>query len=354
MADAGGVSGANQAPHDDIIGTRAYPDCYLCGQPGELLYERVRDRLFDAPGDWNVKRCPAPECGLLWLDPMPREEEIAKAYRTYYTHADSAIENHLLRRIYRSAKLAYVLTHYRPNGSRPSAWDYVVASPIRILRSVREEIDIPIKYLAGNRGRMIDVGCGNGVIVETAREYGWAAEGIDVDAGAIANARGKGLNVHAGTLAEQKYPDSTFDLITMSHVIEHLHDPVGLLRECHRVLKADGLLMMLTPNTASSERAKFGVHWFALDPPRHLMLFNPRTLVAAARRGGFKQVRVASTLRLNTITEICSQRIRGGVNPHGQPGSGKIIWAKLRTVTLQARLWFSPLLGDELVLEARK
>jgi len=285
---------------------------------------------------------------------MPREEEIAKAYKTYYTHTDTPLENYFLRRIYRSAKLAYLRTHYSPNGSRSSAWDYVVALPIKMVRSVREEIDIPIKYLAGRRGRMIDVGCGNGGIVESAREYGWEAEGIDVDAGAIDNARGKGLNVHSGTLAAQAYPDATFDLITMSHVIEHLHDPVGILRESHRVLKPDGLLMILTPNTSSTERERFGVHWFALDPPRHLILFNPRNLAGAARRAGFKDVRVTSTLRLNTITETHSQRIRSGANPHGEPGAAKISWAKLVTIALQMRLWFSPLLGDELLLEARK
>jgi hypothetical protein len=63
------------------------PNCYLCGTGGEPLYEGLKDRLFNAPGEWNLKRCPNPECGLLWLDPMPLEEDIGMAYETYFTHA---------------------------------------------------------------------------------------------------------------------------------------------------------------------------------------------------------------------------------------------------------------------------
>src|SRR2546429_421611 len=70
----------------DQIRSRPCPDCYVCGGRGTLLYEDLNDRLFGAPGVWNVKRCPNPACGLLWLDPMPDEEDIGKAYAEYYTH----------------------------------------------------------------------------------------------------------------------------------------------------------------------------------------------------------------------------------------------------------------------------
>src|SRR5208283_2932444 len=62
------------------------PKCYLCGADGEPLYAGLRDRLFNAPGEWGLKRCPNSECGLVWLDPMPLEEDIGIAYESYFTH----------------------------------------------------------------------------------------------------------------------------------------------------------------------------------------------------------------------------------------------------------------------------
>jgi 2-polyprenyl-3-methyl-5-hydroxy-6-metoxy-1,4-benzoquinol methylase len=356
MASGSESSATSRATCNEIIGTYSCPDCYLCGSQGEALYSDLADRLFDAPGKWDLKRCPAPECGLLWLDPMPREDEIGKAYQTYYTHADvdAAVKTDAFRRLYRAAKLAYVHTYYGANGAEPSLWSYIAALPVWMVRSVHDGIDVPRKYLAARRGRMLDVGCGNGDLVEMARDYGWQAEGIDLDAKAIANARGKGLNVRLGMLAEQAYPDSTFDLITMSHVIEHLHDPVSILRESYRLIKGDGLLVVSTPNTASVGHRKFGPYWRGLEPPRHLRLFNPRTLAEVARRASFENRRVASTLSLNLSMEMISRRIREEGDLNAPFSTKEVQRARLISLALQIRLWFSPLAGDEILLEARK
>jgi hypothetical protein len=61
------------------------PDCYLCGTAGVVLYDGMRDRLFDAPGTWRLKRCP--QCELIWLDPRPIADDVHKLYGSYYTHA---------------------------------------------------------------------------------------------------------------------------------------------------------------------------------------------------------------------------------------------------------------------------
>jgi hypothetical protein len=68
------------------IRVRPYPACYVCGGTGKLLYDGLRDRLFEAPGDWSFKRCVNRDCGLIWLDPMPMPDDIGYAYRTYFTH----------------------------------------------------------------------------------------------------------------------------------------------------------------------------------------------------------------------------------------------------------------------------
>src|SRR5262245_3389479 len=66
--------------------SRAAPTCYLCGALGRVLYQNLIDRTFNTPGAWTLKKCTV--CGLLWLDPLPLEEDISIAYQTYYTHND--------------------------------------------------------------------------------------------------------------------------------------------------------------------------------------------------------------------------------------------------------------------------
>lgn len=61
------------------IKTRAVPNCFLCGSAGEVLYSKMRDRNYSAPGEWSERRCSRPGCGLIWLDPQPVEEDIGKA-----------------------------------------------------------------------------------------------------------------------------------------------------------------------------------------------------------------------------------------------------------------------------------
>ncbi|MDN5936149.1 MAG: hypothetical protein L0H75_08230, partial [Nitrosospira sp.] len=70
------------------ISTEARPACYLCGGHPKVIYRDLEDRLFGASGSWTLKQCPNSHCGLIWLDPMPTEKDIGKAYRDYYTHED--------------------------------------------------------------------------------------------------------------------------------------------------------------------------------------------------------------------------------------------------------------------------
>ena len=149
-------------------------------------------------------------------------------------------------------------------------------------------------------------------------ERGWTAEGIDFDEGAVAVAKGQpGVKTNTGSLIDQAYEGATFDAITMSNVIEHVPDPIETVAECHRVLKAGGRLVMITPNIASTGHRLFGRDWRGLEVPRHLYLYTPRALARLAHQAGFRTINAfaspgAVAMMLNSSAEIA---IKAGRKP---------------------------------------
>ena len=139
-------------------------------------------------------------------------------------------------------------------------------------------------------GRLLDVGCGKGVFLQRMHKLGWSVTGIDFDAKAIENAKkthGDGLTFMNTNLAGARFPNDSFDAVAMSHVIEHVPDPVALLIEVRRILKKDGRLVITTPNIRSFGHEKFQDCWAGLDVPRHLQIFSLPALQACAQKAGF-------------------------------------------------------------------
>jgi SAM-dependent methyltransferase len=96
---------------------------------------------------------------------------------------------------------------------------------------------------------------------------------------------------------EAPHPADSFDAVTLSHVIEHLHDPVESLAACLRLLKPGGQIWVATPNVEGLGHRRFGRDWFGLDPPRHLVIFTRRALDRALRSAGFESRSFLRTYR---------------------------------------------------------
>jgi sterol 3beta-glucosyltransferase len=343
LAREDGVGAAVEA-FDRLFGVAATPRprCPLCGAAGTPRYAGLRDRLSAAPGVWRLVGC---RCGALWLDPLPAD--LAAAYETYYTHGDGGPPPRArpFMRVLGRVRSAYLRGH---RGA---------AALISVLPGVRDAFDDTAGHLPppAPGARLLEIGFGRGDQLERMRDLGWSVTGVDVDPVAVGAARARGLDVREGDAASARFTEGAFDAVYMSHVIEHVVDPVALLRECRRILRPGGTLVAITPNVESRGHRVFGRAWFGLDPPRHLVLFSVAALRDAAARAGFEP-ELGTSARIAFITWIAGRDIRreGRVTSFdGAVPLGRLARGIAAQFAEAAALRFRPDAGEEIVLVAR-
>jgi SAM-dependent methyltransferase len=135
-------------------------------------------------------------------------------------------------------------------------------------------------------GRFLDVGCGSGDMVAAMGRLGMESEGVEPSRYAATKAAEAGLKVTCALLHDAAFPDASFDAVSMFHVLEHTPQPVDVLRECRRILKPGGELVIGVPNFDSLVFALVGDGWIGLQLPSHVQHFSTSSLRVAAERAG--------------------------------------------------------------------
>jgi 2-polyprenyl-3-methyl-5-hydroxy-6-metoxy-1,4-benzoquinol methylase len=297
------------------------PDCTLCGTAGTILFVGLRDRIHDVPGEWTLRRCGT--CGLVWLDPLPLPAEAARLYGRYYTHAQdgaaapAGIGRGLRRRL--EDGIAWRRFGY---AAPRHAGDRMAARIASMLPPLRQGGEAAVMGLPAGGGRLLDVGCGDGALLERFRSLGWRVEGLEPDGRAAARARERGFTVTEGTLDSASLPDGAYQAITLHHVLEHVPDPVATLATCRRLLAPGGRVAVLTPNAAALGARIFGRHWLHWDPPRHSHVFTAESLRRCCHAAGLKPVRLEATGRAARWAIVASTAIRrrGRLEEVSRPG----------------------------------
>jgi 2-polyprenyl-3-methyl-5-hydroxy-6-metoxy-1,4-benzoquinol methylase len=321
--------------------------CAVCGADDPRVLRWAADRLSGKPGRFRLVRCR--RCGLTYLSPRPTPRALLDWYFEGYEPHQPAPAFRPTRQgpIRRWIKSRAVRWYARGLGFDPGE-----------VRATLDRIDdFPPYFTFGfvptrRGGRVLDVGCGTGFGLDAARRLGWEAHGVEPAAAAAEIARATlGSAVVTGTLEDARYPDEHFDVVTMFHVLEHLPDPVGTLREVARVLRPDGLALLAVPNHRSLLAFAFRSYWFPWEVPRHLYHFSPTSLAALLDR--------VATLRLartNYVPAPAGFTLSWEYLRRDHPWLGRTLSPRTVARLGQVVAWTTALagLGDSIVAYARK
>lgn len=339
-------------PADRLEAVAACPVCR--GERRERLYEGLTDRVFFcAPGAWTLYRCLG--CRSGYLDPRPTPQSIGLAYTTYCTHERPTLAVSRaptwLRRFRAALRNDYLRSRYgRAMGAAIPLGRLAVYLALR--RRLNIERSVRHVRPPAPQARLLDIGCGNGQFLTTAQALGWEARGIDPDRKAVAAAGAAGLRVGHGGLPKTQMPDQYFDAVTMNHVIEHLHDPIGALVEVRRLLKPGGTVWIATPNLDSLGSRCYRASWRGLEPPRHLVLFTVSSLKLACSLAGFPVLSFRRSLQAMDIFSA-SERLARGQSPFGSDALKGPLRRRWLAYGADFMTLLRPRLGEEMVAIAR-
>jgi SAM-dependent methyltransferase len=224
--------------------------CHVCQSP-RIYY------LFSACGQ-RVVRCE--DCGLVFLNPQPSDEELARIYTAdYFLGSESDAGRETASRVKEATAQLY-------------------------LAEIR-------RYQGLLRGRMLEIGCGDGDFLVLAEREGWQVTGVEYAAAASDRAR-KRLEhgeVRCGELAAAQLAAEQFDLCVISDVIEHVRSPRDFLQEIHRVLKPGGTLFVATPSIDSWSARIMQQKWMEFKA-EHLTYFDRQNLQTLLFASDFREI----------------------------------------------------------------
>ena len=193
--------------------------------------------------------------------------------------------------------------------------------PIPLYKKVVSDI----KYLGYSSGRLLEIGCSKGIFLHLADKEGFSVYGLDTSQYAIDYIRDNfSLPAACSDLAGASFPDSSFDIVVMIDVLEHIGDTEEILRQIYRILKPGGIMVIDTPNEASLiNRLSFFWYKFSLSKIKlfvrcnhdivHLVYFSPFGLRSVLDSHSFRVVKMEffnidpSLMGFNWIVNLCAK-----------------------------------------------
>jgi 2-polyprenyl-3-methyl-5-hydroxy-6-metoxy-1,4-benzoquinol methylase len=240
-----------------MINSIRYPFCPVCGSAGISKVFSVKD--FSVSGEeFEIYQCSS--CTLRFTQDVPDEMNIGRYYQSsdYISHSNTS--KGMINRVYQ------VVRTRANRGKR------------KLIESVTGK----------TKGNLLDIGSGTGYFAAEMKTGGWQVTGLEPDEGARRHAAEiNNINLQP---AEQLFnlPADHFDVITLWHVLEHVHKLKDYIRQIKRLLKKDGKLVIAVPNYTCKDAAYYQEYWAAYDVPRHLYHFSPASMQYLVEKEGLK------------------------------------------------------------------
>jgi SAM-dependent methyltransferase len=227
--------------------------CPICGARSIVPFLAAPDRFHGRTELYHLMRCQS--CSYVWLDDPPLPSQMAAHYGPDYDRAVAAA------------------------GDDPDRW-------LGRWKTLQQ-------YKSG--GALLDLGCSSGGFLAGLASSSWALHGIEMSAAAAAKAQRKcGAKVYVGDILDAPFPRSSFDAITCFHVFEHLYHPREVLAKVYDWLKPNGIFYVMVPNIDSAGSRIFKSYWYALELPRHLSFFSPKSLRELAQSVGLQEISITT------------------------------------------------------------
>lgn len=167
---------------------------------------------------------------------------------------------------------------------------------------VDRRLDEVVADLEGFRrtGRWLDIGCGAGSLMRAAARADWHVEGTEVASQPVTMLSEEGFDVRLGEVTALPLDLDAYDVVTLIEVIEHVPDPLAILRRVLELLRPGGVLYLTTPHAGGVSGRMLGLGWSTVSPPEHLQLFSIRGLGDSLKEAGFR----ASVVRSRGVTRM--------------------------------------------------
>lgn len=254
-------------------------NCPICGINKTKEFLQLQD-YFLTKKDFSIVKCES--CGFRYTDPRPSEEAIGAYYDSdeYISHSNA--KKGLINTIYQ------IVRNY----------------------SINKKVELVKKYQ--KQGKVLDIGCGTGEFLNALTKNGFNSFGIEPNI----MARNQAVKNYLLDIKEEReilnFQNSSFDVISMWHVLEHVYNLDDRVEQIKRILKPDGVLVVAVPNPDSYDAQKYEEYWAAYDVPRHLYHFSQNDIHNLFDRFSFEVVKTIPMKFDSYYVSLLSEKYKNG------------------------------------------
>jgi 2-polyprenyl-3-methyl-5-hydroxy-6-metoxy-1,4-benzoquinol methylase len=234
-------------------------NCPVCNNSNTQIALESQDFSL-TQASFSVVHCS--KCSFRFTSPIPSQDEIGQYYKfnEYISHTDT--KEGWMNRLYH-----FVRT-----------------------RTLAQKTNWIQSLFTGHKGHLLDIGAGTGAFAHAMQQKAWKVTGLEPDAATRDKAfENYTLNLQS-TDTIYNLPENEYEVITMWHVLEHVHDLKPYLHQCYKSLKQNGRLIIAVPNYTSFDANYYKKYWAAYDLPRHLYHFSPKSMTTLLDQIGFELV----------------------------------------------------------------